>query len=129
MSVESLQAIADAVDLPPDVVRAIVTYSDRPDAMHLEMTAGWLRAYGCASVDVEDSFIEFLRLDGNPRWWRLQAIDEGGGLRGGLYAERSHDYTLYRNTTDEPVFIPGGMSPRELATRALNEARRIEGAR
>lgn len=40
MSVESLQAIADAVDLPPDVVRAIVTHSDYPDAMHRFLAPG-----------------------------------------------------------------------------------------
>lgn len=128
MSVESLQAIADAVDLPPDVVRAIVTYSDYPDAMHLEMTAGWIRATECIAVEVCGPVLEF-QTTARFRWWQLIAVDEGGLLPSDQHATRHHDYCLHYDARSEPVFIPAGLSPRELAEYAMAEARRIEGGR
>ncbi len=129
MSVESLQAIADAVDLPPDVVRAIVTHSDYPDSMHLELTAGWLRSHGC-QVEVAGvcAWLEF-QMPAGKGWLQLGAIDEGGFITYGQYATRHYEYCLHYDARSEPVFIPGGLSPRELAEHAMAEARRIEGAR
>ena len=126
-AVNTLQDIAQACGLPPEVVRAVVLNSDRPEAMHMELTAGWLRSLWCDVSEVQDSFIEFQAPGGPRRSWRLQAIDEGGNLNSGTHATRAHDYCLHFNTRCEPVFIPGGLSPLELAGRALKEARRIEG--
>ena len=76
-AVNTLQDIAQACDLPPEVVRAVVMNSDRPEAMHLELTAGWHSHLGADVIDVQDSFIHFTARDGG-RWWELHAIDEGG---------------------------------------------------
>lgn len=125
MSVDTLQAIADAVDLPPEVVRAVVTHSDRPEAMHLELTAGWLRASECIA-EVCEPMLEF-QTTASFRWWQLIAVDEGGFLPSDQHATRNHEYCLHYSLMQEPGFIPAGLSPRELAEYAMAEARRIEG--
>ena len=127
-AVNTLQDIAQACDLPPEVVRAVVMNSDRPEAMHLELTAGWLSHLGADVIDVQDSFIHFTARDGG-RWWELHAIDEGGYLNAGVFAARFHEYSLHCGPMMEPVWIDGGFRPAELAGRALWHARQIEGQR
>lgn len=128
-TVNTLQDIAQACDLPPEVVRAVVMNSDRPEAMHLELTAGWLRSLWCDVSEVQDSFIEFKAPGGPRRLWRLQAIDEGGNLNSGLFAARFHEYSLHSGPMMEPVWIDGGLRPAELAGLAMREARQIEAPR
>ena len=126
-AVSTLQDIAQACDLPPEVVRAVVLNSDRPEAMHLELTAGWMRHLECLA-DVCNPIVEFQTPD-SFRWWQLAAVDDGGFLRHDQQATRAHDYCLHFDSRSEPVFITGGLSPCELAGRALREARRIEAPR